>query len=200
MGFKDWYYPETLEPKWQGHFGNYIDNTLLALHKFQAKKQVFPNRIENGTTQRQQQSSNPFCYAVGLCGCLCQVSITPIIQVQFLSTNQYVSKACGGVTQNFHPPIDAIGHQVWGHRRVIPLRKNADSRSHPAPSMDLGWLSRVGLTSLQRRSRLLRREHRPQQIKRRKGLAHKKLSFRKESREMRVSQLIRPLVEVPLHV
>ena len=24
--------------------GNYIVNTLLALHKFQAKKQVFPNR------------------------------------------------------------------------------------------------------------------------------------------------------------
>ena len=28
-----------LEPKWQSHFGNYINNTLLALHKFQAKKQ-----------------------------------------------------------------------------------------------------------------------------------------------------------------
>ena len=78
--------------------------------------------------------------------------------------------------------------------------ENADSRSHRAPSMDLGWLSRVGLMSLLRRSRLLRREHRPQQVKRRKGLSHKKLSFRKESREMRVSQLIRPLVEVPLHV
>ena len=122
MGFKDWYYPETLEPKWQGHFGNYIDNTLLALHKFQAKKQVFPNRIENGTTQRQQQSSNPFCYAVGLCGCLCQVSITPIIQVQFLSRNQNVSKACGGVTQNFHPNRRS-GDTTTPHRRMEPDRR-----------------------------------------------------------------------------
>ena len=31
---------EQLEPKWHSHFGNYIDNTLLALHKFQAKKQI----------------------------------------------------------------------------------------------------------------------------------------------------------------
>ena len=30
---------EQLEPKWHCHFGNYIVNTLLALHKFQAKKQ-----------------------------------------------------------------------------------------------------------------------------------------------------------------
>ena len=29
-----------LEPKWHGHFGNYIDNTVLTLHKFQAKKQI----------------------------------------------------------------------------------------------------------------------------------------------------------------
>jgi hypothetical protein len=29
-----------LEPKWNSHFGNYIDNTLLALRKFQAKKQI----------------------------------------------------------------------------------------------------------------------------------------------------------------
>ena len=29
-----------LEPKWHSHFGNYIDKTLLALHKFQAKKQL----------------------------------------------------------------------------------------------------------------------------------------------------------------
>ena len=26
-----------LEPKWQGHFGNYVNNTLLALHKLRAK-------------------------------------------------------------------------------------------------------------------------------------------------------------------
>ena len=32
---------EQLEPKWHSHFGNYIVNTLLALHKFQAKKQFF---------------------------------------------------------------------------------------------------------------------------------------------------------------
>ena len=31
---------EQLEPKWHSHFGNYIVNTLLALHKFQAKKQI----------------------------------------------------------------------------------------------------------------------------------------------------------------
>ena len=30
-----------LEPKWPGHFGNYIDNKLLALHEFQAKKQTY---------------------------------------------------------------------------------------------------------------------------------------------------------------
>jgi hypothetical protein len=29
-----------LKPKWHSHFGNNIVNTLLALHKFQAKKQV----------------------------------------------------------------------------------------------------------------------------------------------------------------
>ena len=29
-----------LEPKWHSHLGNYIVNTLLALHKFQAKKQI----------------------------------------------------------------------------------------------------------------------------------------------------------------
>jgi len=33
---------EQLEPKWHSHFGNYIVNTLLALHKFQAKKQIMP--------------------------------------------------------------------------------------------------------------------------------------------------------------
>ena len=32
---------EQLEPKWHSHFGNYIVNTLLALHKFQAKKHFF---------------------------------------------------------------------------------------------------------------------------------------------------------------
>ena len=32
---------EQLEPKWHSHFGNYIVNTLLALHKFQAKKQIY---------------------------------------------------------------------------------------------------------------------------------------------------------------
>jgi hypothetical protein len=30
-----------LKPKWHSHFGNYIVNTLLALHKFQAKKQIY---------------------------------------------------------------------------------------------------------------------------------------------------------------
>ena len=30
-----------LEPKWQSHFGNFIDNTSLALHKFQAKSEFF---------------------------------------------------------------------------------------------------------------------------------------------------------------
>ena len=34
-----------LEPKWLGHFGNYIDNTLLALHEFQAKKQTYIHNI-----------------------------------------------------------------------------------------------------------------------------------------------------------
>ena len=29
-----------LEPKWQSHFGNFIDNTSLALHKLQAKSEI----------------------------------------------------------------------------------------------------------------------------------------------------------------
>ena len=58
---------EQLEPKWHSHFGNYIVNTLLALHKFQAKKQVFPNRIENDRngTKQLHRSVSTFCYAVG---------------------------------------------------------------------------------------------------------------------------------------
>ena len=47
-----------LEPKWHSHFGNYIVNTLLALHKFQAKKQVFPNRIENVRNQTQATAAS----------------------------------------------------------------------------------------------------------------------------------------------
>ena len=58
---------EQLESKWHSHFGNYIVNTLLALHKFQAKKQVFPNRIENDRngTKQLHRSVSTFCYAVG---------------------------------------------------------------------------------------------------------------------------------------
>ena len=37
---------EQLEPKWHSHFGNYIVNTLLALHKFQAKKQIYSQKQE----------------------------------------------------------------------------------------------------------------------------------------------------------
>ena len=57
-----------LEPKWQSHFGNFIDNTSLALHKFQAKSEVFPKRIENvnGHNSRQRQKQLPFL----LCCCL----------------------------------------------------------------------------------------------------------------------------------
>ena len=57
-----------LEPKCQSHFGNFIDNTSLALHKFQAKSEVFPKRIENvnGHNSRQRQKQLPFL----LCCCL----------------------------------------------------------------------------------------------------------------------------------
>ena len=37
---------EQLEPKWHSHFGNYIVNTLLALHKFQAKKQISSAQVK----------------------------------------------------------------------------------------------------------------------------------------------------------
>ena len=59
-----------LEPKWQSHFGNFIDNTSLALHKFQAKSEVFPKRIENvnGHNSMQERRSFLFSYAVAWCG------------------------------------------------------------------------------------------------------------------------------------
>ena len=100
MGFKDWYYPETLEPKWQGHFGNYIDNTLLALHKFQAKKQVFPNRIENGTTQRQQQSSPPFAMLLA-CAAVC-------VRCQSHRSSKFSS--CPGTKMSQKPVV--VSHRI----------------------------------------------------------------------------------------
>ena len=46
---------EQLEPKWHSHFGNYIVNTLLALHKFQAKKQL--TRVNGGSVIDQHGSA-----------------------------------------------------------------------------------------------------------------------------------------------
>ena len=110
----------TLEPKWHGHFGNYIDNTLLALHKFQAKKQVFPNRTEN---DRNGNSSNcirrpgPFAMQLALRLCFC---LMPIASIS--TSSQKIRNAVVVSHVKIHPNRRS-GDTTTPHRRMEPERR-----------------------------------------------------------------------------
>ena len=96
-----------LEPKWQSHFGNFIDNTSLALHKFQAKSEVFPKRIENvnGHNSKQERSNFLFSYAVAWCGS--DLSVGLVISI-------LTDPTCGGATCTVSTPRRCRGYRTAG--------------------------------------------------------------------------------------
>ena len=98
----------------------YIDNTLLALHKFQAKKQVFPNRIEN---DRNGNSSNcirrpgPFAMQLALRLCFC---LMPIASIS--TSSQKIRNAVVVSHVKIHPNRRS-GDTTTPHRRMEPERR-----------------------------------------------------------------------------
>ena len=104
-----------LEPKWQSHFGNFIDNTSLALHKFQAKSEVFPKRIENvnGQNSMQKKQSILFFYAVAWCRSGFDVSL---FTAQADRPNLWWCHL-----HNFHPNR-RTGGTTQPHRRMTPVQ------------------------------------------------------------------------------
>ena len=97
----------TISTRLAPNFGNFIDNTSLALHKFQAKSEVFPKRIENVNRHKsiQERSNFLFSYAVAWCGSDLTVGLV---------TSVLTDPTCGGATCTVSTPCRCHGYRTAG--------------------------------------------------------------------------------------